>query len=207
MQKEREILKKYLPPEAVLAVSDIFHANENLYLKISRARSTKLGDYRWFPGDIHRISINHNLNPYQFLLTLLHEIAHFYTHKEFGRRVKPHGKEWKMFFGNLIRQFIKTGAFPAELVPELEIYARNPRASTGADGQLFVKLNAYNQESGDPKKYVFELLPGSYFAFENGQTFQLQEKRRTRYKCINISNNRTYLVHKNARVYPLKNPR
>jgi SprT protein len=41
------------------------------------ARSSKLGDYR--PpqrGLPHRISVNHNLNQHEFLITLIHEMAH-----------------------------------------------------------------------------------------------------------------------------------
>jgi hypothetical protein len=205
MEKGKDILKKYLPLNAVEATYQIFEENDNLFLKISKSRNTKLGDYRMLPGNKHQISINYNLNPYQFLLTLLHEIAHFYTYREFGRRVKPHGKEWKMFFGKLIIEFIDLKSFPSELIDDLKNYAQNPRATTGGDGKLFIKISSYDEEVNKDMKFVFELAPGSYFAFENGESFRLQEKRRTRYKCLNLKNNKTYLVHQNARVFPLKN--
>jgi hypothetical protein len=133
-------------------------------------------------------------------LTLLHEIAHFLTYKKYGRRVKPHGKEWKYVFGNLLLAYIKPEIFPNDLLPLLLNYAQNPKASTAGDGDLYVKLSQYNTNRNTDLKFIFELDKGTVFALDNGQQFKLQEKRRTRYSCVNILNNRTYLIHKNAEV-------
>ena len=55
----------------------------------------------WKPGTRgrgrphHRISVNENLNPYAFLITLLHEVAHMTTwekHRLRMRRCRPHGR-------------------------------------------------------------------------------------------------------------------
>ncbi len=205
MEKGKEILIKYLPEEAIDKFWFFFKEHDDLHLKITGRRSTKLGDYKMFPGKKHQISINYNLNPYQFLLTLLHEMAHYLAYKKYGRRIKPHGKEWKTIFGKLIIEYIETGAFPDELLPNLKKYALNPKASTNADGLLFLQLAEYDKNKDEKLKYVFQLKKGSYFAMENGTIFQLQEKRRTRYKCINIKNHRSYLIHQNALVYPINN--
>nr|WP_313791522.1 SprT-like domain-containing protein [Lacinutrix neustonica] len=52
------------------------------------------------------MTINENLNHYKFLITLIHEIAHFEAYKAFGRYIKPHGLEWKRTFQKLMLPFI-----------------------------------------------------------------------------------------------------
>ena len=82
----------------------------NLSLKIVNQRETKHGDFRKMPDGTFQITVNNNLNQYQFLLTLVHEIAHHITHQKFGR-VQPHGKEWKKVFQHLMLPFLKPDIF------------------------------------------------------------------------------------------------
>ncbi len=206
MSEARKILLKYIPDQSVDQVLHLINSHKELSLKITRSRTTKLGDYRKINNFQHRITVNNNLNNYQFLLTLLHEIAHFLTYKEYGRRVKPHGKEWKYVFSKLLLAYIKPEIFPKELIPLLLNYAKNPKASTAGDGDLYVKLSKYDKNRNPQLKYVFELEKGTVFALNNGQQFQLQEKRRTRYKCVNIQNKKSYLIHKNAEVTIVNKP-
>ena len=203
MQEAVDILKKYIPEPAVDDVVKILFTYKELHLKITKSRSSKLGDYRKLSPHRHQISINYNLNQYQFLITLLHEIAHFLTYKHYGQKVKPHGKEWKQTFGNLLVRFIHPDIFPEDVIPELKNYASNPKASTAGDGDLYLKLSRYNEKTDEKTKYVFELQPGQIFALPNGVVYQLQEKRRTRYKCLRLSNKKVYLIHQNAEVYPI----
>ena len=203
MQAARELLKKYIPEPAVEPVIKILFAHKELYLKITKSRSSKLGDYKRITPYKHQISVNYNLNKYQFLITLLHEISHFLTYKHFGHNIKPHGKEWKQTFGNLLQKFIRPDIFPDNLIPDLKVYASNPKASTAGDGNLYLKLSKYNEKSDKQSKYVFELNPGQIFTLPNGVIYQLQEKRRTRYKCLRLSNQKIYLIHQNAEVYPI----
>ena len=206
MDKSKQLLLKYIPENAVDDVLTLIYNHKELALKITRARSTKLGDYRKINQFQHRITVNHNLNPYQFLLTLLHEIAHFLTYKKYGRGVKPHGREWKAVFGNLLVDYIKPEIFPTDLLPYLLKYAQNPKASTSGDGDLYIKLAQYDKNRKTGLKYVFELEKGTVFALDNGQRFKLQEKRRTRYKCLNIDNGKSYLIHQNAEVTIIQQP-
>ncbi len=205
MEQAQKLLQKYIPQAAVDPVVKLIFDHKELSLKITRQRRTKLGDYRKINRYQHRISVNHNLNPYQFLITLLHEIAHFLTYKQYGTRVKPHGKEWKMTFGQLLHSYLKEDIFPADLLPNLKKYAQNPKASTAGDGDLYLKLSAYDKKKNPQTKYIFELADGQVFALPNGQQYQLQEKRRTRYKCLRLDNKKVYLIHQNAEVYPIEN--
>jgi SprT protein len=77
-------------------------------LKITKERSTKLGDYT-SPRDglNHTITINHNLNQYSFFITLVHEIAHLHTFNKHRNTVAPHGQEWKQSFQSINDTFFK----------------------------------------------------------------------------------------------------
>jgi len=73
---DKEILAQYIPEEAIDKVLNRI-IEKKVHLKITRGRRTKLGDYRPpVRHSNHRISINHDLNPYAFLITFIHEFAH-----------------------------------------------------------------------------------------------------------------------------------
>ncbi len=203
MDEAKAVLQKYLPAQAVDEVVHLLFSYSDLQLKITAPRRTKLGDYKRINRRHHRISINNNLNPYQFLITLLHELAHYQAYKKYGHRIKPHGKEWKQTFGRLLQTFLKPDIFPENLLADLQQYAKNPKASTAGDGKLYLKLSNYDTKDQKTLKYIFELHPGDYFTLPNGATYQLQEKRRTRYKCKRLSNQKIYLIHQNAEVTPI----
>jgi len=202
MEEARRLLQKYLPDAAVDEIVELLFAHSDLSLKITRERSTKLGDYKKVNRFQHRISVNYNLNPYQFLITLLHEIAHYLAYKEYGRKIKPHGKEWKYTFSRLLQTYMRPEIFPEEILNHLETYIQNPRASTAADGNLYLALSQYDKKENKDLKYIFELEKGQKFQLKNGQKFELLEKRRTRYKCKNLANQKIYLIHQNAEVLP-----
>ena len=206
MDEGKRLLLKYIPKAAVDDVLQLILTHKELSLKITSPRRTKLGDYRKVNQFQHRITVNANLNQYQFLLTLLHEIAHFLTYKKYGSHIKPHGKEWKSVFSKLLLEYIKPDIFPNELISSLLEYVKNPKATTAGDGDLYLKLAKFDTLKSEAIKYVFELEKGTVFALNNGQQFKLQEKRRTRYKCINILNKKSYLIHKNAEVTIVNKP-
>ena len=59
-------------------------------IRINKPRNTKLGDFRPAQrGLASRISINSDLHPVEFLITLAHEFAHAENNRVNGRRVKP----------------------------------------------------------------------------------------------------------------------
>jgi len=115
----QEVLKKYLPSQAVDPIFELIKLN-GVYLKIVNQRQTKHGDYRRLPSGEHVITINNSLNKYRFLITLVHEIAHLVAFQKFGRMIKPHGKEWKYTFQNLMLPFIRPEIFPNEKIKRYE---------------------------------------------------------------------------------------
>lgn len=64
----------------------------------AKPRRTRLGDFRAQLGYRERITVNVNLNPYNFLITYLHEVAHLEVYRKYKRRQPPHGKAWKIIF-------------------------------------------------------------------------------------------------------------
>ena len=105
VDQKKQILFQYLPE---LAIDEIVLLQEKyvFHLKISKPRNSKLGDFRPIGKRNSRISVNGNLNKYEFLIVLLHEIAHLLVWKNYGLRTKPHGKEWQFEFKLLLKQYI-----------------------------------------------------------------------------------------------------
>ncbi|TCP26870.1 SprT-like family protein [Tenacibaculum skagerrakense] len=189
------ILQKYIAEKAIPLV--IYLINEHkVNLKIVHQRQTKHGDFRTLPDGRTQITVNNNLNKHQFLLTLVHEIAHHVTHKKFGR-VQPHGKEWKTIFQHLMLPFLQPEIYPPKILPYLANYLKNPKASTDADVNLSLALREGMAESG--KSFIFEIPNECIFQYKN-TLYKRGVKRRTRYECLNLSNNRVYLFNQNVEV-------
>jgi len=138
-----EILEKYLPLQAVIPCMSLIQTHE-VHLKIVNTRVTRHGDYRRNAQGKHAITINASLNPYRFLMTLIHEIAHLVAFEDFGYHIKPHGIEWKQTFRNLMLPFIRPEIFPLDLLPYLARHFKNPKASTDTDAALSVAFSNYD---------------------------------------------------------------
>ena len=67
-------------------------------VEVTRPSKTRLGVFIPKHNGKNLIKINRDLNKYSFLITLVHEMAHASIWIKFGRRVKPHGDEWKRNF-------------------------------------------------------------------------------------------------------------
>jgi hypothetical protein len=185
-------LKQYLPEGSF---EEVLHYLQHykVQLTVTRQRQTILGDFRHAHGGIHhRISINGNLNPYAFLITLLHELAHLFTYERFGHRVSAHGREWKTEFGKILVQFLSKEIFPPDIALTLSKSLHNPAASSCSDEKLLRVLKKY-----DPSKeghLLVEQLPaGSIFKIKGNRIFKQGEKIRKRYKCQEIATNKWYL--------------
>jgi SprT protein len=202
MQKYRNILQKYLPEKAVEEVYKGI-VQYKIHLRITKNRSTKLGDYRpAINGQPHRISINHNLNPYSFLITLIHEAAHLVVFENFNPRGRPHGKEWKYCFRELMDPYFGLNIFPYAVQIALKNYLKNPGASSNANLTLARILKKYDVEDGEGV-FIEELPDGALFKTHNGRAFERQEQRRKRIKCLCTDNKKLYLFDPLIKVFPL----
>ncbi|GIV44832.1 MAG: metallopeptidase [Bacteroidia bacterium] len=195
-----EILKNYIPSKA-LSYTCEFLLHHKVELKITKKRSSKFGDYRTpFKGKSHIITINGDLNPFAFLITLVHEMAHLSCYVKHGtkRSVKPHGKEWKDEFKHHMIPFIQLKLFPQDVLKAVFDYIQNPGASSCSDEQLMRSLKKY-----DPKSeliFLEELPENSLFRIGEDRIFKKGPKQRKHYKCICLNNKRMYLVSPLAEV-------
>ena len=185
-------LQNYLPSGTGDAVMAYLNQHK-VHLTVSRERKSILGDYRHRTNNAnHRISINGNLNPYSFLITLLHELGHLLTFEQYNNRVQAHGKEWKMIYGQLLHHFVQTKVFPADIEKELLQSLKNPAASSCAEDGLLRVLRKYDAKESH-HRLVEELLLNSFFRISDGRVFQKGEKLRKRFKCKEIKTGKFYL--------------
>ena len=192
-----DALQDFIPSAAFDQVTQLL-LHDNLVVKIKKERKTRHGDYRRLPNGKHQITINSNLNAYRFLITLIHEVAHFETYKAYGKMIKPHGLEWKLVFQHLMLPFIRPEVFPNDVLPLLANHFKNPKASSDSDPVLALKLKQYDAPNG--KTFIFEVPKGSTFQLYNGKMFRKGPKRRTRFECTELSSGRLYVFNPNAEV-------
>ncbi|WP_422105802.1 SprT-like domain-containing protein [Winogradskyella sp.] len=191
------LLLDFIPKEAQSQVEALL-TKDNLVVKVRKERKTKHGDYRQLPGGKHQITVNSNLNPFRFLITLIHEIAHFEAYNTYGPFIKPHGKEWKMTFQHLMLPFLRPEIFPIELLPLLANHFKNPKASSDTDTQLALALKQLDEPND--KTYVFEVNLNQRFKLYNDRVFIRGKKRRKRFECIEEKTGKLYLFNPNAEV-------
>lgn len=196
----RAILQRFLPEKALDSVSQTI-VEERIHLRITAARSTRLGDFRppAKPGGAYRISLNHNLNPYQFLITFVHELAHLQVYKAYQNKVQPHGIEWKQSFRYLMQPYFELNIFPADLESALNNYLKNAKAASGSDLKLTRCLKQFDK---NPRTLptLEEIPDGSIFSIARGRSFIKGQRLRKRYKCQCLSTKKWYLFSPVAEV-------
>ena len=185
-------LQPYLPPGTAEAVTAYLHQYK-IHLTITKQRKSILGDYRHQTHhQNHRISVNGNLNPFSFLITLLHELAHLLTFEQHGNRVAAHGKEWKIIYADLLKQFLQHKVFPADIEKELLLSLKNPAASSCAEDDLLRVLRNYDTKTNH-HRLVEEIPVHALFRLSDGKVFQKGEKLRKRFKCKEVKTGKLYL--------------
>lgn len=193
------VLQRHLPSEAGAYVAELLAARD-VVVRVSRPRLTKLGDHRPpRPADPrHRISINEDLNPYAFLTTLLHEIAHVDAWaKHVGwrrRRPKPHGPEWKREFTEILAPVVSARWLPDDVASALGAYMRNPAAMSCSDRGLVLALARYDRASAIRRR-VEDIPLGGLFRVASGRVFCRGHRMRTRYLCVDPVSGAEYRVH------------
>ena len=201
--EELDLLKRHFPEPSVAMVGDIF-VQRRFSLRFKRPRSSKLGDFRppRTRNGLCTITLNLDLNPYQMLITYLHEVAHYDVYQRYTiRRVQPHGKEWQACFAALLQPFMNEVIFPKDVLSALHQHLQHIKASSTADVRLQRVLKRYDAQTDWVT--VEELPDGARFATRNGLVFRKGAKQRTRYQCPCETNGRTYMVAALAEVKQL----
>lgn len=187
----------FIPVAAKEKLGDLLQ-QEPVLIKVVKKRRTKHGDYRKLPSGLIQITINESENPFRFLITLLHEIAHHLAFQDHGFRIAPHGREWKNTFSRIAQPFLIPSIFPSPLLEVLQHHLKNPKASSDTDIQLGLALKSFDPSTH--KKAIFELPVKAKFKLDNGRVFQKGIKQRKRYLCTELSSGKTYLFQPTAEV-------
>lgn len=191
-QQLHQILSKYLPDGTVDYAVELM-LQYKIQLRIKKPRLSKLGDYRPpKPGEAHQISLNKDLNPYSFLVTYLHEVAHLLNFEEFRGKVAPHGIEWKINFKKISEPVFSKHVLPDDVYLALLNYLKNPKASSCTDPQLVRTLKRY--DTNNDYILVEDIAIGHIFQTPDGRKFRKLEKVRSRFRCIEEHSGKIYLV-------------
>lgn len=196
MQSQFAVFEKYLPPKASSYCFDLW-VKHGFTFKVVRGRSTKLGDFRFNKGKKPIITVNQDLNPYAFTVTYLHEVAHLQAFEKYGRRIAPHGTEWKNTFKEVLFPMVEAGAFPDELALKLRRHLANPKAASCSDPALMMALSKYDEHKSGI--LLAELVVGEEFLLES-RHFKKEGRKRTRSICLEMKTGRKYLISEVARV-------
>jgi SprT protein len=190
-EKDLKIFQKYLPETAVEYCAKLWDMHK-FNLKITKPRHSKLGDYCYNPAKGHCITVNANLNKYAFLITYLHEVAHLQVQKTYIRRRLPHGKEWKEAFRQLLLSVMTEAIFPKNILAALQLYYKNPAASSNGHAPLANALSQYDAVKSD--EITLNEIPDNGRFILNTRVFQKGPLRRTRYLCRDLANNKQYVI-------------
>lgn len=201
-EQYRDTLRRHLNEDAVDWVYNYFTRN-NIFLHITRQRTTKLGDYSWPQRGrkYHKITVNGDLNPYMFLWVFLHEAAHFETRLRLGGSVQPHGHEWQAEYARLLRENI--AFFPAEARDSIVRYANHIPFVRAIGRQIEETLHHYDKGYfSEAVTHLDDLPVGSIFRIKANPAilFRSDERRRTRWLCTDTATGRRYTVPAAAEV-------
>ncbi|KMQ69798.1 transcription elongation protein SprT [Chryseobacterium sp. FH2] len=187
-------LEKYLP-QNTLQYLKIWFSDYYIHIKITRNRNSKLGDYRKLPDNSHEITINSTLAPQLFFFVLTHELAHLIAFEKYGRKISPHGNEWKETFRQMLLQSLDI--YEEELKPIIVRFSQSPKANFMASPDLVKYFHIEKQE--DNLRFIEELKKGEYFLYRN-EKYLLEGLIKKNYLCKNLATGRKYSFKPLARV-------
>lgn len=192
-----QVFEKFVPSAAISYCNQLYESM-GFELKITKSRSTKLGDFRFKP-DLKKsiITINNDLNPYAFLVTYLHEVAHLGTFQKHTHSVSPHGVEWKKEFIRISQPMLTQEVFPPTILASLNSYFKNPKASSCADPKLHIALRKFDAPTN---KISLENIQDHQPFLFNKKRFLRLKKKQTRWVCEEIYSKKKYLINGMAEV-------
>jgi SprT protein len=187
-------LEKYLPQNTFQYLK-IWFADYYIHIKITRNRNSKLGDYKKLPDHSHEITINSTLAPELFFFVLTHELAHMIAFEKYGRRILPHGNEWKEIFRLMLLESLEI--YEDDLKPIIVKFSKSPKANFMASPDLVKYFHIENHD--DKLQFIEDLKKGEYFIYRN-EKYLLEGLIKKNYLCKNLATGRKYSFKPLARV-------
>jgi len=204
-----DVFDQYLPTTAVATYCRQLWKQFGFTFRVVKPRRTRLGDFRAMPQGQTQITVNADLNPYAFLITYVHEVAHADVHQRYRRQqgflrrrrttnVQPHGTEWQTAFQQLMQPLLTKAVFPDAILTPLINYMANPAATTYANPTLMIALRQVDAQSIestiDPNRILLKDVPeGNSFRFSQ-KTYIRGTLRRTRVVCKEVSSGKSYAI-------------
>lgn len=183
-------ISRYVPPATVHYCSELWLLYKFRFV-VKKKRASKLGDYTFnHILNQHTITVNGDLNPYAFLITYLHEVAHLVTGIRYGFRVKPHGEEWKSCFKEVLYPILREEVFPHNVIEPLYDYINNPKATSCSDMDLLKALGEHDEHK---LAFLSDIKAGETFRF-NKKYFRKDSVVRTRAICTELKSNKQYYI-------------
>lgn len=192
------VLEKFLPENA-LPYLKIWFGSYSCHLKITKNRNSKLGDYRKLPDKSHQITVNGTLEPQLFFFVLTHELAHLIAFEKYGRRISPHGAEWKQTFREMLLESLTV--YADDLRPIIQKFSKSPKANFMASPDLVKYFHVPKED--DEQTFIENLKKGELFEYKK-EIFVIEETTKKRYLCKNIKSSRKYYFRNLAQVKKLK---
>jgi len=187
-------LEKYLP-QNTLEYLKIWFSDYYIHIKVTRNRNSKLGDYRKVPDNSHEITVNSTLTPQLFFFVLTHELAHLIAFEKYGRKISPHGNEWKETFRNMLMESLEI--YDEELKPIIIKFSKSPKANFMASPDLVRYFHTEKQD--DTLHFIEQLQKGEFFIYRN-EKYLLEGLVKKNYLCKNLATGRKYSFKPLARV-------
>lgn len=187
-------LEKYLP-QNTLQYLKVWFADYHIHIKVTRNRDSKLGDYRKLPDRSHEITVNSTLAPQLFFFVLTHELAHLIAFEKYGRKIAPHGNEWKETFRQMLLQSLTV--YEENLRPVIIKFSKSPKANFMASPDLVKYFHIENQD--DKLVFIESLTKGDLFTYRN-EKYLLEGLIKKNYLCKHLTTGRKYSFRPLARV-------
>ena len=192
-EKFRSVISKYIPESSVEYVLHLW-LQTPFHFRVTQARQSKHGDYEYNPKKhSHTITLNGSLNPYLFLITFIHEVAHLRNYEQHGQRVAPHGQCWKSNFQQLMDPVLNEYHFPPELLARLRQHMENPKATSDSDFELTRILRHYDKKINGRSSILESIRPGEKFIL-GGKVYRKIVSKRTRALCKEMGSGKEYYI-------------
>lgn len=189
-----QLLEQYIPDHTIPFLRKWF-ADYNIHIRITKNRDSKLGDYRKLPDRSHQITVNSTLDKQLFFFVLTHELAHLIAFEKFNSRISAHGKEWKDTFSEMLLESISI--YKEDLRPIIRKFSKNPKANFMASPDL---VRYFHMEDLNKNEiFIEDLSVGSRFHYK-GDEYELLEKKKKLYLCVNFKTSKKYLFRPLAKV-------
>lgn len=189
-----QLLQKYLPENTLPFLKNWF-GDHYIHIKITKGRNSKLGDYRKLPDKSHLITVNSTLDPQLFFFVLTHELAHLLAFEKYGRRIAPHGNEWKQTYREMLLESLSI--YSDDLKPIIIKFSHSPKANFMASPDLVRYFHM--SDLREHLCFVEDLTPHNIFIY-NKQRYRMIEKLKKNYLCENLDNGKKYIFKSLAKV-------